>query len=147
MREMEDNRRSLIEKQLLLSMICLPKDIIENEIKAYCFYDHVSGKAVKVRKTVNKLIQKACSRVNGFGYDDEIYSGNNITHWAFGFTDDISEERTQLQAENCAHCGNYVIFSNMFDTNFNHLVCECDVSSRGPNWLHTFTHNRDTGVR
>ena len=111
-----------VKKQMILNRLCLPKDIIENEIKSYCFHDQVSGKAIKVRKNVNILIKTALSRANGFGKNDVF--ADYTTHWAFGFITD--DEKTQLQAENCYSCGNYLIFNNMFDTNFNHLVCECD---------------------
>ena len=139
--------RHFIEKQLLLNMLCLPKDLIEHELKAYCFHDKVYVKAVQVRKNVNTLIRKACSRVSGFGYHDEEI--NTTSHWEFAFTSDRNE-RTQLHAVNCCRCGNYVVFDNMFDTNtnFNHLVCECasplivdldlddlDLSCNRRNWM------------
>jgi len=122
-REMDSD---FVKKQMILNRLCLPKDIIDNEIKNYCFHDELSGKAMKVRKTVNGLIKQACSRANGFG-DGETDESNSTTHWAFGFTTDV--EKTQLQAVNCYRCGNYMIFNNMYSMNgeFNvsNIVCNC----------------------
>ncbi len=110
------------EKQMILNRLHLPQDIIDYEIKEFCFHDNVSSKALNVRRRVNTLIVSALS--SRMSCDNE--------HWIFGYvSDDGTGERLQLQALLCARCGNYRTtfsdFHNYSTQSLSRVICNCYV--------------------
>jgi hypothetical protein len=87
-------------------------DLIENEIKSFCFHEKVRGESMKTRNKTNKIIKTAFS------------TRGESFHWAFGFvqqTGDEPHQTLQLQGMNCEKCGNYLFSMTMFER----IICNC----------------------
>lgn len=109
------------QKLMLVNHLRLPYEIIENEIKPYCFQNIMQGKVAKAKKATNVLICTALStRGNLFGGFDE---NEEQPYWAFGFAD--GNEKLQLQAANCNTCGNYNHY-NTPDFAIRVIMCRCN---------------------
>jgi len=111
-----ESSTDFIIKKMIINRLPLPDDILENEIKSFCFHDRISGsKAIKLRHEINRLILDAISRTNGHSDSSE--------DWAFGLM--YEDETLQLQATNCSRCGNYIYSEHMYRQDCKHLLCKC----------------------
>lgn len=95
--------------------IYLPSDIIEKEIKPFCFDDKMTGISKKVKNKTNEIIKRAKSnnQYRRFGYLD-IYNNS---------------DKLRLRATNCYICGNYRYYSFPIMTyeprQFRYTICMC----------------------
>jgi len=115
-----DFSQSFYEKLFLLNNLPLPIDIIEREIKSFCFDEKIVGLSKKIKNLTNDYIKRAYSTYG------------ETEHWGFGYLDmnDNNSERLQLQAINCSICGNYRFFNsiNTYDNRqFRYILCMCAV--------------------
>jgi hypothetical protein len=117
-----DFSQSFYEKLFILNNLSLPKDIIETEIKTFCFHEKIVGLSKKIKNQTNEIVKRAFST---YGQEE---------HWAFGYSDindnNNNNETLQLQGINCSICGNYRYFNsiNTYDARqFRYILCMCAV--------------------
>lgn len=119
------------EKQMIMNHLPLPRDVIDNEIKSYVFYDKISGESKRKKQIMNEKFKMTIlsTRSNFFGSQNEIDS-----HWAIGFGDH-ADQNVQLQANNCERCGNYLLFGSMFSftqSQIGKITCQCILNQDNP---------------
>jgi hypothetical protein len=114
-------------RQQTVHLLPIPYDIAE-EINSFCFYDKITAKTRRLKKTICKKFKNACgSRANPSNYwiKEDPTDFDNCEHWALCLTDkylvndpdyDFNDplviamyEEKHFKAINCHLCGNYII--------------------------------------
>lgn len=106
-----------IDKQLVLNRLPLNDDILYL-IKRFSFYDM---ETMRMRRVIQERMKHIAERIKHAISRNTCEFGE---HWAFGFLE-TSMETLQLQATNCAVCGNYFQTGHAQTPWPRSILCQC----------------------
>lgn len=115
----ESQIKNGIIKVLPFCILDIIKSFLFYDIKTYEIIENTKLNKDKMLYIINNM---GLSRSNNF--DDHSDYSDNVEHWVFGY---FPNEKIELQAVNCYHCGDYISHSKDHHFFSDNIYCKCDI--------------------